>query len=57
VTTAPSYKVVPAGAGQTLKPIIREQIEQDTHIMTDEMGAYKDLGKEFDKHSTVCHSQ
>jgi hypothetical protein len=21
------------------------------------MGAYKDLDKEFDKHSTVCHSQ
>lgn len=43
--------------GNTLKPIIREQIERATHIISDEMGAYKDLDKEFDKHSTVCHSQ
>jgi transposase-like protein len=48
---------VPHVTGKTLKPIIREQIEQDTHVITDDMGAYKDLGKEFDKHSVVCHSQ
>jgi transposase-like protein len=48
---------VPHVTGKTLKPIIREQIDQDTHIITDEMGAYKNLDKEFDKHSTVCHSQ
>jgi transposase-like protein len=48
---------VPQVTGKTLKPIMREQIERDTHIVTDEMGAYKDLDKEFDNHSTVCHSQ
>jgi len=48
---------VPHVTGKTLKPIIREQIERDTHVMSDDFGAYKDLDKEFDKHSTVCHSQ
>jgi transposase-like protein len=48
---------VPAVSGNTLKPIMRKQIEKDTHVITDEMGAYKDLDKEFDNHSTVCHSQ
>jgi hypothetical protein len=43
--------------GKTLKPIIREQVEKDRHLVTNEMGAYKDLDKEFDNHSTVCHSQ
>jgi len=48
---------VPHVTGKTLKPIIREQIEKDTHIVTDDMGAYKGLDKEFDNHSVVCHSQ
>lgn len=48
---------VPHVTGKTLKPIIREQIEHDTHIVTDDMGAYKGLDKEFDNHSVVCHSQ
>lgn len=48
---------VPHVTGKTLKPIIREQIDKDTHIVTDDMGAYKDLDKEFDNHSVVCHSQ
>lgn len=48
---------VPHVTGKTLKPIIREQIEKDTHIVTDDMGAYKGLNKEFDNHSTVCHSE
>ena len=48
---------VPQVTGKTLKPIIQEQIEKDTHIVTDDMGAYKGLDKEFDNHSVVCHSQ
>jgi len=42
---------------KTLMPIIPEQIDRDTHIMIDELGAYNDSDKEFDKHRTVCHSQ
>lgn len=48
---------VPQVTGKTLKPIIREQIERETHVITDDMGAYKGLDKEFDNHSVVCHSQ
>jgi transposase-like protein len=48
---------VPAVNGATLKPIMREQIRRDTHIMTDEMGAYRGTDKHFDKHSFVVHSR
>lgn len=41
----------------TLRPIIREQVDQSAKIMTDEMGAYKDLDKEFAQHSVVTHSK
>lgn len=44
-------------SGETLKPIIRDQVEKETHLMTDDFGAYKDLGNEFHKHSVVCHSR
>lgn len=43
--------------GATLKPIIREQVEKETHLMTDEHGSYKDMGNEFYKHSVVRHSR
>jgi len=43
--------------GATLKPIIREQLEKETHLMTDDFGGYKDLGDEFHKHSVVRHSR
>jgi transposase-like protein len=44
-------------AGDTLKPIMRAQIAQDTHIMTDDMGGYKGLEADFESHDVVCHSQ
>lgn len=44
-------------SGATLKPIIRDQVANETHVMTDQFGAYKDLGNEFEKHSVVCHSR
>jgi transposase-like protein len=42
--------------GATLKPIIREHVDKDTHIMTDDMGAYIRLNQEFDKHDVIWHS-
>jgi len=48
---------VPAVNGQTLKPIIREQIKRETRLMTDDFGAYKDLDQEFESHDIVCHSR
>lgn len=45
-------KVNPA----TLRPILEAQIAKQAHLMTDEAGQYKKLGKEFAKHSIVTHS-
>ena len=48
---------VPAVSGDTLKPILRKQVDKDTHVVTDEMGAYRGLEKDFTSHSVVCHSK
>ncbi|MBW1673939.1 MAG: IS1595 family transposase [Deltaproteobacteria bacterium] len=47
---------VPTVAGKTLKPIMREQIHKDTAIMTDDMGSYAGLDREFASHDVVRHS-
>lgn len=44
-------------AGVNLKPIMFEQIAQDTHIMTDEHGAYYGLNKHFAGHDIIRHSE
>lgn len=41
---------------KTLRPILQAQIAKDTHLMTDEAGVYRPLGKSFAKHSKVNHS-
>ena len=41
---------------ETLRPILTQQIEAKTHLMTDEAKIYKSLGKDFKKHSAVNHS-
>lgn len=48
---------VPSVAADTLKPIIRKQIAEDTHIMTNDMGSYQGLENEFESHNMVKHSQ
>lgn len=39
-----------------LKEVIREHVNPDAHVMTDESGVYQFVGKEFGRHSTVNHS-
>ena len=51
-----SYHVDKVGA-KTLKPIMRDQIEKDTHIMTDDFRSYAGLDKEFAGHGFVKHSK
>lgn len=51
-----SFHVVKVNAA-TLKPILRQQVEADTHVVTDEYRAYRGLQKDFTRHSTVCHSK
>ncbi|MCB0220729.1 MAG: IS1595 family transposase [Chrysiogenetes bacterium] len=41
---------------KTLRPILREQVEQATHVMTDDAGQYTRLSEDFDQHSVVKHS-
>ena len=44
-------------AGDTLKPIMKEQIAKDTAIMTDDMGAYHHLDEYFASHDVVRHTR
>lgn len=53
---ARSYHVETVSA-KTLKPIMREQIDAATQIMTDEFMSYKGLRKEFARHDVVNHSK
>jgi len=46
---------VPFVTRTTLAPIMRQQIQQDTHICTDEWGAYKRSGQYFTSHQSVQH--
>lgn len=39
--------------GQTLVPILRENIDRDSRVMTDEAGQYRYLGGEFAEHQFV----
>jgi transposase-like protein len=47
---------VPNVTGQTLKPIIVENVSKATFIMTDESPVYPAIGREFSGHGTVNHS-
>ena len=38
-------------------PIIKANIERETHVMTDEANQYRDLRKDFDRHDMVDHGR
>jgi len=42
--------------GRTLGPILHDNIDRATHLMTDDATVYPPLGKGFSGHSTVNHS-
>lgn len=46
---------VPTVAAKTLKPILKEQVAQDTMIFTDDMGSYRGLESDFIGHEVVKH--
>jgi transposase-like protein len=48
---------VPHADGATLKPIIFENVDKSSTIMSDEFGAYKDLADQFEAHYIVIHSK
>jgi transposase-like protein len=50
-------QVVADVSGKTLKGVIREMVDRQSRIMTDDFPAYNGIGKEFaGGHGTVCHS-
>jgi len=42
---------------ENIVPIIRENIDRESHVMTDEASRYSKIGSEFAKHSSVDHSR
>lgn len=42
---------------ETVRPILREHIEQSAHLMTDDFNPYRGMGREFASHETVNHFQ
>lgn len=50
-------RVVPNCKASTLKPIIQQNVEEGSHIHTDEHGAYKGLDKLGYQHSTTSHGK
>jgi transposase-like protein len=53
---ARSFHVDRATKGNII-PIIRENIDRESHVMTDEANRYSKLGSEFAKHDVVDHSR
>jgi transposase-like protein len=50
-------QVVADVSGKTLKGAIREMVDQNSRIMTDDFPVYAGIGNEFaGGHETVCHS-
>jgi transposase-like protein len=47
---------VPAVNAKTLRPILQAHLDGATTVMTDEGGAAKKIGSEFDRHQSVNHS-
>jgi transposase-like protein len=47
---------VPQVSGKTLRPILVEQVNRKSALMTDEGGQYYHVGKEFARHETINHS-
>jgi len=43
--------------GETLSAVMKANIDHRAHLMTDELRAYKAIGKSFASHQSVSHSQ
>lgn len=41
----------------TVEAVLKSQVHPETHLMTDELGVYKRVGKHFSAHSTVNHGK
>lgn len=50
-------KVLNKAWGQEIKPILKEKVAQESELITDGFGGYKDLGKHFANHIILNHSK
>ncbi len=50
-------KVLNKAWGQEIKPILKEKLAQESELITDGFGGYKDLGKHFANHVVLNHSK
>ena len=48
---------VPGSTRQSVKAVLDEYADKDSHLMTDEAKHYHTLGREFEQHSMVKHSR
>lgn len=48
-------RTVPEVAAKTLRPIMVQQIAEDTALMTDDAGQYRHMAKDFPRHQVVNH--
>ena len=46
---------LPAVTGETLRPILKAQIDENSFLTTDDAGQYRHVGEDFPKHETVNH--
>ena len=42
---------------ETIVPIVRQNLDRESHLMTDEANRYQKMGTEFAKHDVVDHSR
>jgi transposase-like protein len=47
---------VPNVTAKTLRTVLKRQVAQEAHLMTDEAKQYTKTGREFASHEVVCHS-
>ena len=47
---------VPTVTAMTLKEVLLENVDTSAHLMTDQLGGYKGVGKQFASHQVVDHS-
>ena len=50
-------KVLNKAWGKEIKPLMKEKIDQESELVTDGFGGYKDLGKYFKRHVILNHSK
>lgn len=49
-------RVVANVTAETISTALREEVDRQAHLMTDEFSAYTKVGPEYASHQTVCHA-